>query len=460
MNNTRSLMALRTLQALIILAPLPFGAAPEPFATLFYLCLVLWLAVTWPDAYNQTNFPGSKWLTRLVMLVPALAALQLVPLPRDWVFALHPGAQTLLESLPRPIGEWLPLSLAPAVTFHSFLCLLVLALFFLTLWRLRLDRRQMAGIFAALLASGAVQTTIGTARMLLPGRNFFLFFYPIENPLPRMHLTGTFADNESVALFLATILLTSLGWWAAEAGIFSSRGPRSSSWREWLLPGRIRWVHLALTGICAAGFALTRSRNLGWLFLGTLFAALIMALYAQFTPQRRHPWRWALLAVVLLPMIMGVRHAQPRFQDRETGNLAYVRTVPVLKEMIKDFPVMGTGWGTFAQANPDYMNRPEVNVSHARNEWLQVAVEGGLVSLGVMLCALLLFLLGLWRCWIALADRWLRAVTAGLLAACMLAWEVALIHYPWRIPFTAFITLLLMALALRMVTIREGREGS
>jgi len=395
-----------------------------------------------------------------VMLVPALAALQLVPLPRDWVFALHPGAQTLLESLPRPIGEWLPLSLAPGVTFHSLLRLLVLALFFVTLWRLRLDRRKMAGIFAALLASGAVQTTIGTARMLLPGRNFFLFFYPIENPLPRIHLTGTFADNESAALFLATILLTALGWWAAEAGLFSSRGPRPSSWREWLFPGRIRWVHLALTGICAAGFALTRSRNLGWLFIATLFGVVIMGLYTQFSHQRRHPWRWALLAAVFLPLILGVSQAQPRFQNRETGNRTSLQAGPVLKKMINDFPVLGTGWGTFAQANPVYMNRPEVHVAHARNDWLQAAVEGGLVSLGVMLSILVLFVLGLWRCWIALADRWFRAVTAGLLAACILAWEVALIHYPWRIPFTAFITLLFMALALRMVTIREGREGS
>jgi len=450
-------MCFRILQGLIILTPLPFGSAPEPFATLFFLILVIWMAVAWPDAREEIPLPGGKWLGLLVLTLPLLVALQLVPLPRGWVAALHPGALPLLESLPMSVGDWLTLSMAPGITMVALPRMMVLALFFLTVLRLPVGRREVRGLVNALLVSGGIQAVIGLARMLLPGRNFFLFFHPIQNPLPGVQLTGTFAENAQAALLLGMAFFAGLGLWAAEAGLFSSRGPRLQGLREWVLPGQIRWRHFLLSGGCLVGFFLARSRDTRWLLIGSSAVVFVLWLYTQFTPQRRHAWRWIFLVATGLALIMGVLHVKPQFQDQATGEKVLVRPERALKKMVRDFPLLGSGWDTFSLAGPDYLRRPKIQLSHVRNEWKQVAVEGGLVFVGVLAAVFLIFLFGLWHRWIACTDRWDRAASAGLMAAALLTWGATWFHYPLRIPSLLFITLLAMGLSARLVAEQRRR---
>ncbi|NIV31552.1 MAG: hypothetical protein GWN58_19315, partial [Anaerolineae bacterium] len=56
-------------------------------------------------------------------------------------------------------------------------------------------------------------------------------------------------------------------------------------------------------------------------------------------------------------------------------------------EIFRDFPLFGTGAGTYAHVYPRYKTIPgdEVPVEHARNDLLELLVESGLV--GVLLSA-------------------------------------------------------------------------
>jgi O-antigen ligase len=46
-----------------------------------------------------------------------------------------------------------------------------------------------------------------------------------------------------------------------------------------------------------------------------------------------------------------------------------------------DFPLFGTGYGTFAEVYPSYQTaHPGREVRHAHNDWLQLAAEGGLAG--------------------------------------------------------------------------------
>jgi len=450
MSSSRSRTRLRILQGLILFAPLPFGSAPEPFATLFFLFLVFWIALAWPDARQEIPLPGGKWLGRLVLTIPFLAILQLVPLPRGFVGFLHPGALPLLESLPMEVPNWLCLSLAPGLTWNAALQLLVLALFFLTLLRLPIGRQEARSLVVAMLISGAVQVVVGAVRMVLPVRNFFLFFYPVDNPLPWAQLTGTFVENSQAALFVGMGLLACLGYWGAEAGLFSSRGPKPATLKQWVLPGSFTGVYVVLIGVCIAGFALTRSKNMFWLMTVAAVAAVLLWFLTQFPPQQRDRLRWIFLVAIVLAMTMGMRNTQARFFDQQTGKPVQIRTDSAVKKMIRDFPILGSGWGTFARVNTVYINRPEFKLSHARNEWMQIAVEGGLLSAGILLSTLLLFLWGVWRRWTECLDRWSRGMSAGMLAAAMLLWGLTPVYYPLRVPCLVFLVLLAMGVAARL----------
>ncbi|HDP95441.1 MAG TPA: hypothetical protein ENN40_08805 [Candidatus Aminicenantes bacterium] len=454
----QNIFRLRILQGLILLVPLPFGSAPEPFVTIFSLVLVIWIALAWPDIEGLIPLPGGRWLARLVMLLPVVALVQLIPLPRGLVGAIHPGALPLLDSLPMAASDWLPLSLAPGITFGVALHLLALTLFFITFLRLPVGRLEARGISFALLVSAGVQVLIGATRMLMPNGKFFLFFYPVDNPMPWAALTGTFVDAAQAALFIGMALLAGLGMWAAEAGLFSSRGPRPSTLKQWLFPGSITGSHLALIAVCVAGFALVRNKNLFWLMTGAGTVALLLWLFTRFAPDYRRRLSWIFLVAMLMAMAMGITRTHPRFQEQRTGDTVSMDTTPAIKNMIRDFPVLGTGFGTFSQVNPVYIDYPELHLSHARNEWLEATAEGGLFSLALLVSALLLYLWGMWHGWSNCPDRWARGAAAGMLAAAMLFWGTCFFHYPLRVPGLVFPGLLLMALAARLVTCKGEKR--
>jgi hypothetical protein len=446
---------LRFLQVLILLAPLPFGSAGEPFTTLFLLLLVIWTALAWPDMEAVSSLPGGRRLERFILAIPFLAFLQVIPMPRGMVGFFHPGVQPLLESLPMESGQWLSLSLAPGVTLGVAFKLLALALFFLTLMRLPLGRVEARGISTALLVSAAFQALVGGARLLSPMGDFFLFFYPIKNPQPWQRLTGTFVDSAQTALFLGMAFLAGLGLWAAEAGLFSSRGPRPVTLKQWVVPGKFGFFRFFMAGICALGFVLIRDKNLAWLMAGAGTVLVLLWLFTQFYPQQRLKLHWIFLAAMVMALLMGINRTQPQFQDQRTGTGIHLDTTKALSETIRDYPVFGSGWGTFVGLNPVYINRPEIRISHARNDWLELTAEGGILTLLLLAVSLILYFRGFWKGWRECPDRWARGAAAGMLAAILLLFGMAFFHYPLRVPGLFFPGMILMAVALRLVNSRE-----
>jgi len=65
---------------------------------------------------------------------------------------------------------------------------------------------------------------------------------------------------------------------------------------------------------------------------------------------------------------------------------------------------------------------------------------------------------GVWRRWAECPDRWARGAATGLVAAALLFWGAAFMHYPLRVPGLVFAGLLLMALAARLV-VPKGEKG-
>jgi O-antigen ligase len=57
-------------------------------------------------------------------------------------------------------------------------------------------------------------------------------------------------------------------------------------------------------------------------------------------------------------------------------------------QIIKDFPLLGSGLGTFTQVFPGYRSfHIEGLVTHAENDFLQLASETGLVGIGLLIIA-------------------------------------------------------------------------
>lgn len=184
---------------------------------------------------------------------------------------------------------------------------------------------------------------------------------------------GTFANRNTYACF-AELTLPVLLWLG-------------------MRPGRARWFWL-LSAAALAGSVINSGSRAG--------AILVLAecVVFAFLISRGHKLHWKLAfaaAVVVIAagvvtlgdgsLAVRLQYSDPFVFRREIYRSGAA--------MFADRPLAGFGLGTFSAAYPAYAlfdNGRFVNLAH--NDWLQLAVEGGLVVLGLFVCFSVLVLRG------------------------------------------------------------------
>jgi len=87
-------------------------------------------------------------------------------------------------------------------------------------------------------------------------------------------------------------------------------------------------------------------------------------------------------------------------------------------QMIKDYPLTGTGINTFYHIYPQYqLPEAKVHLVHAHNIFLQIGAEMGLFGLAVFLWLLIRVLKIGWKSLKKIRDNYLQALVIGLLAS-------------------------------------------
>jgi tetratricopeptide (TPR) repeat protein len=112
----------------------------------------------------------------------------------------------------------------------------------------------------------------------------------------------------------------------------------------------------------------------------------------------------------------------------------------------KDFPLIGSGYGTFQHVEPLYRTRPSNTLNeHAHNEYLEALIEGGLPRLGLMALAIwFTFQLG-FRALVRLEGSPLSGLVMGALFGCAAAVIHSVGEFGIHVPAIAIIVAVLAA---------------
>jgi len=361
-----------------------------------------------------------------LLLLAALAAtmlLQLVPLPPGLWMRL-PGHAFLAEAAAAAGVDqpWRPVTLSVDLTLSSLAALGVPAAVLLGGGALRADQRVAVAGMAVAVA--VVSALLGLAQLSLGPPA-----YPYA-PTSYGRPVGLFANINHQAAFLAAMIPVAIGW--------------------------------AATG---------RSRGTGrWLAAG---AAIVLLLATILVTGSRGGFLLALLAVLSLPLVTGVR-AIPKARRRLTltagavsiavllavtwavgrlggldrllvgGTDQRLGFLPITLGLLRDYAPFGSGFGTFdavfRHMEPDAVLKLTY-FNHAHNDLLELGITGGLAALAVALC----YLAWLARRGAALFRDGRGAgqgtsgsplARAGLLCSVVLL-VASLADYPLRAPFTA-----------------------
>lgn len=424
-----------------------FADATPGSTAVFWLTAVLLGASTWWRAGNRSlPLILLEWLA--LSLLVALAWRSFAADRRVGVSRVRAGALGLLLSAPLwvalvqlvPLTGQGPVSQVPSDTWLSALSgLQVVAAFWAAL---SLDEARLRRLLLLCMGVGVLQALLALLQLPFPGLLF--------EPAFRSPVLGSFGNKNSLGNYLA-MLLPLLWLWASAAGESSRRRSRSR-WTGW---GARAALLVVMAGLVA-------SLSRAGLATGLLALALAIALLPLGRGgARRQGWQawlargWP-LALVLLGLGLGSWDWLARFEaDRLASDDALrglMRTQTWLAAQAH-WP-LGTGLGTFATVFPAYqppeMGRWFVNFAH--NDYLQLAMECGVLAVPLLLAVLWLAGRRAWRL-VAARRRGTWSSVDSLALACGLGFLAQALHawvdYPWRIPATAMLGAFLLGVFLR-----------
>jgi O-antigen ligase len=330
---------------------------------------------------RNVNKRGTEWALMLCVGVAILPLMQLIPLP-PWIWTRLPhreqitGVFDLLDhDLP-----WLPISVAPSLTWASVLSLLPPFAIFLGVLQLGYRERRMMslilvglGILAAFL--GLLQVAQGPSS---PWR-----FFAVTNS---SEAVGFFANRNHLAALLYSVLLFGAAWAvdvALSVGSWTDRRNLETA-SIVMLTGSF----LGLVVLMAAEVS-TRSRA----GLGLLIVALFGALTLAITDRRRSSGVTPIKLIAgatIVAFVLVVQFALYRVLDRfedplEGARMEFAHNTIAAAEAYMPF---GSGFGTFVSVYPSFEPAQDALddkfVNHAHDDLLEVWLEGGVVSLILM----------------------------------------------------------------------------
>jgi len=384
----------RTMPALMVLAlgilmcaPLPSGATgPWPKAVMEVACLVLLFLTLRTKHHGLVRPPG--WLPLLILL--GFCLLQLLPLPPALLAWLSPASWERYRETVWLIdpGTWLPLSLHPQKTLESFFRLASYVAFYFAIVQIFTHLKQVRRFVLVLVGFCGLYAALGLVQFLLPSERVFWFF--IEWPQRTAHHFASYVNGNHYAGLMAMLLPLAL------ALAVSSLPQRIySGWRVGIVeffsnPDTLAFGWLTLVTV-VIGTSIFFSLSRGGI-LATLGSLLVFfLLFVALGPQRKSFILPFFVFVLVLSSVgwIGWNPVFTRFADVRTDagelNTQRLEYWADSVELLKDYPVFGTGFGTFADVYPRVQSvKTRKLVDHAHNDYVETAVEAGMVGMSLI----------------------------------------------------------------------------
>ena len=449
----------RLIPLVIALGTLAFGAVyPWGYIPLFAIAA----AIGGAGLTRAGVRPPMRPVVAALLLLCAAAAAQLVPLPSRVLDWLSPSTAGLLSRYDLAFAGgagWAPLSINPRSTRIAVFALCALSLYVVGLSELLHGRSVRAlpttlAIFAVPLAVFGIYTW--------EYNNGLMYWFWETQDVPYALGGGTnqfgpFVNrNHFGGWMLMTVCLLIGSLFARLERATPERGTRPRRRLEWLASpeanGLVLMIAAVLVAVISLVWTMSRSAMVG--FAGAAAAFAWLAVHRRRLGVKRRAAAVAALATMVLAAVVwrGPVALFAWFQN-ERDLLGRLATWRDGADVVRDFPVFGTGLNTFSDAMLFYQTgNPAFHMAQAHNDYVQLAAEGGLL-IGVPAAAAALLLGRAIRRNLRAARAesrgyWIRAGAAvGLMAVAI----QEVFEFSLQIPVNALLFATLAAVALAPV---------
>jgi len=454
------------LLALLLWSPLPAASVEEWSVFVVELAVAIMAAayvlLDPKPSLNPHLPPVLKRMRPLTAAFFGFLAFQILPLPAGLVRVLSPGSYEF-QRLYSPASarmKFMSLSIAPSATLREGLFLAALFILGFLVLKTVVRGRQIRTILAVVIGSGVFQAFYGLFELSRDDPRI-LFYKKMFSP---ESVTGTFVNRNHLSGYLEMIVPLALGLAIARMNLltFGVKGFREKLllWTSKGVLGNV--LILAAAAVMSLGIVLSNSRS-GVVVLGlSVFLFLGFSVSSFSRTGYRQPWvgksvRVTFLIVTALAIYVGVGSTIKRFalDDllHEDRPLYWANTA----DIVGDFPLFGTGLGTFASAYNAYETRggPEMQLVHAHNDYLECVAELGIVGAAILIGGILCLAVQAYLVWRKRRNAEARALALGGIVSLAGIGVHAVTDFNLRIPANAVLFTVVLCLTLVMAYYRK-----
>jgi len=370
---------------LFIFTPVAFGSVEYWAFSIMELGILLILILWAIQSLTQKTDKlfaltlNSKFIPLLLFLFLLLILFQMLPLPTGLVKLLSPRTYEVRSVLSfEPLASNIPVSFVPFLTQIEFLKWLTLTglFFFLLFWKLP-NRDLIQSFFPIVMLVGAGESLYGMFEFFSGHRHI------LHLDMQASAVTGTFINRNYFAGYLLMVIPLSMGYlFYREA----REGRHFMGWRHRLssLDGKTMLIAFGIV-VVILGLLFSASR----MGIASLLLSVTLMSFIFRNPQKARRFSRSIVLIFGLAILwatwIGLDAVISRFfttsEDLRTRLEFWSSTIRILK----DYPLLGTGLGTFLQVFPMYRTlHVRGLVTHAENDWLQLTSEVGILGMGLL----------------------------------------------------------------------------
>ncbi|MGD0923106.1 MAG: O-antigen ligase family protein [Terriglobia bacterium] len=436
--------------------PLTYSLAQA--ALFLAVLLLLWRQTR----QGEINLPLPVWPGLFLLWV----LLQLVPLPSSLLGSISP-LRLLGPShgdLSHGQGVWTTLSIYPHDSVVALLKFLACLSAFVLGAYLFDSRKRKSLLLRVLILLGCSEAVYGIVQYLTGWQKIFAYTKQFD----LQEATGTYINRNHFAglleltlPFVVASLYYSFQLWSEERHSGTSRN--GSSGGNALGFQTIFYVFLLL--IMMVGVLFSRSR-MGILAALITLLFMFLAVLARLRTGRR---TWMIGVLVFLFCVLaygiwiGLGPVLARFEPmQESSYLQMEGRISIWKDslgVIRDYPLTGTGLGTFGVAFRHYQtDLVNFYVDHAHNDYLEFATDTGLLGAALLFLPIFYLFFKMVVSFLNDPRRYRPAVTLGCIGSTLAMLVHSVTDFNLQIPANALIFAVVLGIGYKAVCVERREE--
>ncbi|MDW6091972.1 O-antigen ligase family protein [Vibrio rhizosphaerae] len=448
-----------SLLLMLVWLPIPLGSHRMWSWSIFEIwiaCQTLLLTVSLWHQFPWQKIRKFVWLLAPLSLFQLWVAIQAIPLPLEVLRVIAPDVAQIYRQAGADVGS---LSYDRYATFTGLMKGIAYTLFALNAVILIDSVKRVKTVLYALVISGTFQAFYGGLTILLDVRQSWVFHLPQGN-----RATGTFVYFNHFANYLVMCLCLGIGLIISQL-----HQTESGSWqvriRRWfsaLLSAKMM-IRLCLI-VMVIALIMTRSRMGNAVFFSVIACGGVIALcFYQRRPRALTALIISMMLIdtLLVGTLFGIDKVKQRIESTSVAAETRDQAVAWSLDIIRDYPLSGTGLGSFYSTFPHYTHYNIGYYNYAHNEYIQFAVEAGLPA--VVLLSLPI-LIALWFCFRGIRTRHsktLKGTALGCLMGILAMLAQISVDFHLQAPANAvtFILILVLSGCVRYIQIRPANHS-